>query len=224
MCNRLVFVLLSLVILPSLGEARSGMSMKRFRLTGYYGVGFIAPDDVNQRGRALGGTPVIPSINQDTYYGGTLGIMVTPRFGMHVEYETHTASNPVTQTSPNGSDSGMKISQQEVWVGPVYYLINTGRFYTYLGASAGYPLGIKVTQKQANTTTEFDADKTLGFKGNMGVGFFFGAITLYLEGGYQSLDSGDVKSAAGVVQTVNGRKMAADLSGGRVNAGLGFVF
>ena len=201
------------------------MNNSRVKITAYYGMGKINPADLNNLGQNQGTTPTFNNINTSTQYGGTLGIRVH-YFDIFAGYESMNAKNPVALTSPSTvANGGYEINENLVTAGIRAYLHAGERVSLYLLLEALSPTYSHISLVN-QTKKEFDADKTLGERAELGIELksarHFG---FFLQGGYQSLVTGTVKDTTGAAQlNVNGGNLTVNLSGAVAEAGLSLRF
>ncbi len=212
-----LLLIVSLMLLPTLGFAASEGGSHKFEVFGVYGLGIINPSDVNNIQKQF--VPKPSDISSSTVFGGGAGIMLSPKFHFRATYEVVNAKNL-------NSGSGIELNSNFIFGDINYMLIHTGSMYVYVGAGVGYPTYSHATTNILGVKSEFDADKTVGFEGQGGLGFMLGRhVSLFFQGGYQSLVSGDVKTSAGVALTTpTGTKAKIDLSGFVGLAGLSLMF
>lgn len=200
----LILVLLAIFLSSASFAAESGKH--RFKIEGLYGMASVSPKDVNNN--------FTPDLSSDMFYGGGVGFHLGPKFLFEARYEAHEAKNV------NSSGTGPDMVQNEVWGILNYFLVDKGAVHVYLGAGGGYPLYSHFTSYVSNVKTEYDADKTVGVLGQLGIGVMLGShFSLFFEGGYQSLLSGNVKTTAGV-----NTNYKLDFSGPRGLGGLAVWF
>jgi hypothetical protein len=218
-----VLLAMAMIFMSVTALARDGGD--RLKIGGFYGLGQVNPSDANAiQSTLMPSTPKIGNISTSTIYGGHLGLMLGQRWELEGAYEMQDAKNPTNTTAPAVNNAGLELMQNEVWLGLNYYLVHSNNFFFYLGAFGGYPTYSHIKQTYT-VNAELDADKAINYMGKAGVGVMLGNhFSLFFEGGYQSMVSGDVKNSAGQIQTLNGHNSTIDLSGGRADAGLNIVF
>jgi hypothetical protein len=164
------------------------------------------------------------NINTGTIYGAEIGFLTGRVFEVAFAWESQVSKYPKTSTSPSVADAGWALQQDELWMILNAYIARTNSLFVYFGGAGGYPLTSKATLKNATGTFEYEADKTIAYRGHVGVGVVFGKhFSLYLEGGYQALVSGDLKRNGATLMS-GSEKAKMDLTGPRATAGLAFLF
>ena len=220
-------LVLLLFFVSSFSQAAGGSSSEthRWRLTGYYGVAAVNPSDVNGSSAFNSVVPKPGSLSTDSFYGAGVGCFLSPKVDVRLLYELQNSKNPTNLTSPTVSNGGIELFQNELWGQINYYLVRDSHFYAYVGGGLGYPLYSHATLTLA-ATTGYDADKSLSYMGQGGIGVMFGNhLSLFLEGGYQFVSMSNLKSSSGAaLTTAGGGNAKMDLSGPRGQVGLAILF
>lgn len=223
--KHIVFFIVFLISISSFANRfSSGGKGSKVMLGGYYGMGFINPKDINTSLSSQTTTPRLNNITQETALGGVLGYMLSPKFQLGVAYEQQTAKNEIRTTTPAVSGAGYELSHSALWLNLNLFLVNTNKAYVYFGVAGGYPLTSKVTTVLA-ARTEYDADKTINYKGQLGFGYkLANPVSLFIETSYQSIVSGDIKRGSTTLTLPNGSRAKLDLTGVKVLGGLALHF
>lgn len=220
-----ISIILAVLLATQVAKANSSDG-NRWSVGGFYGIGFTNPKDLNDSAGNQITTPKLNNLSSENIYGASLGFLLIPTLQFKLVYEMQSNKNPVTTSSPFvASGVGYEMTQNEVWAELNYFLIRSARAFAYVGASMGYPIVSRVTTNLA-IKTDYDADKTLGLMGQLGVGLMLSQhFSVFIEGGYQSVVSGDIKSSTGAVLTTsNGSKAKLDLSAPKASAGIAIDF
>jgi predicted porin len=212
---RILLALLLVSLIPTAGFAKGESGHSRFRVFGDYGLGFVKPADINSSLPALSPRP--SDITQSTIYGGGLGIDIGPKFELAVSYEVQDGK------TSNGGNT-LEIIDNLIFANGNYYL-HRSRGSFYVGAGVNYPIYSHLTTTLSGAKTDYDADKTLGYQANVGGSYMLGNhFSLFAEGGYQFVASGDVKTGGAALLNASGAKSKLDLSGLRVVGGVAVHF
>ena len=217
--RNLILVLCLLIFSSFSYAAGGGEGGMRWSLRGYYGLASISPGDLNTIEKNGG----LPTFSSDTLFGGGLGYMINPKWELVGEFELQSAKATTTFV---GTTVGMEASQNEIWAILNYFLIHSNNVHVYVGAGGGYPTysHLKI---DSITNIDLDADKSIGFLGQVGLKLGLGRLfSLFVEGGYQMITATNLKnSAGGALQvTTGGANAKMDLSGARGEAGLALNF
>jgi hypothetical protein len=215
---------LVLLCLPSIAFARGDSGhMGDWSVGGFYGLASVSPGDVNTLSTAVGSSPPLGGISTDNFYGALLEFEVTPRWNLKLEYDWHDAKN---NTSTNmGPSTGFEITEENAWGILDFYLVRTKSVYAYIGAGVGTPTYFHLA-RTTSSNTQFTVSSTTSYEGDAGVGVMLGDhISLFFEGGYQQIQSGNVQDQTGnTLLLPSGFKAQVNLSGPRANAGVKFHF
>ncbi len=199
---------------------------KRLSVLGFYGLGGVNPSDINNISSAASTVPPLQSISTLSYFGGGIGYQLSRKFQTRLTYEKQEAKNLVTATTPSVTDAGYTISWTELWAEINYNLTQSRFVYAYLGAGFGYPIESHLTAN-LSSRTEYDAEKTLGYKGQAGFGILLGKyVSIFFQTEFQSLASGDVKDSGGTAlnQSNSSTHAKLDMSGPKAHVGMAIHF
>jgi outer membrane protein W len=211
----LLFVLLFSSLATANHEGERGSSVdhsNRISLGGFYGYAPVTPTDINDIAASKSSNPALGKISTAMTYGGFFGVKIGRGWEIKATYETQEAKN-LTSTNLN-PNAGYDLVENTIWGSLNYYLFHTDGVYMFLGAGVGQPLYSHVTEQLA-AKTEYDADKQMGYMGQVGLGFMLGHhLSLRVEAAYEKITSGTLKTSAGVpLNTPSGSGAAMDLSG-----------
>ena len=195
-----------------------------FAIGGFYGLASVSPSDVNGLANAVGSSPPLGGVNSDLYYGGLLEFTTSQHIDLKFEYDFHDAKD-LTTTNLN-SNTGFEIQENDVWGILDFYLVRNSSVYAYLGAGVGYPTAVTMN-KTTSSLTQYTAARNLGYVGEGGIGVMLGGhLSLFFEGGYQYLISGNItqNSSGAILTNTAGQNAVINMSGPRANAGLKLHF
>lgn len=203
----------------------TAVSGPKWSVSGFYGMGFINPVDLNKNPAFATVSPRPKNLTSAVIYGGSVGYFLSSKIKFSLMYDSQFASEPTRTTVPSVRDTGFEVTQNNLWGKLDYYLKNSGKLQFYVGAAGGYPLysHVKLT---TSSKTNYDADKTFIFAGFLGTNLNFSKhFGLFIQGGYQSIVMPALRTSTGArLSKAGGGNAQLDLSGAVGHAGLTIMF